>query len=124
LLKSLSINNVVLIDKAEIEFAPGLCVLSGETGSGKSILLDALGLAIGFRSNLRLIGEVENKAQVLAEFKDHEYGQFDVVSVRDLEWAGHSRHTIRTWSDDLEQICYEPPNSAISSMSPVTLMPW
>jgi len=68
LLKSLSINNVVLIDKAEIEFAPGLCVLSGETGSGKSILLDALGLAIGFRSNLRLIGEVENKAQVLAEF--------------------------------------------------------
>lgn len=62
--------------------------------------------------------------QVLAEFKDHEYGQFDVVSVRDLEWAGHSRHTIRTWSDDLEQICYEPPNSAISSMSPVTLMPW
>jgi len=68
LLKSLSINNVVLIDKAEIEFAPGLCVLSGETGSGKSILLDALGLAIGFRSNLRLIGEAENKAQVLAEF--------------------------------------------------------
>lgn len=68
MLKSLSINNVVLIDKAEIEFAPGLCVLSGETGSGKSILLDALGLAIGFRSNLRLIGEVENKAQVLAEF--------------------------------------------------------
>lgn len=68
MLKSLSINNVVLIDKAEIEFAPGLCVLSGETGSGKSILLDALGLAIGFRSNLRLIGEAENKAQVLAEF--------------------------------------------------------
>lgn len=68
MLKSLSINNVVLIDKAEIAFAAGLCVLSGETGSGKSILLDALGLAIGFRSNPRLIGVDEDKAQVTAEF--------------------------------------------------------
>lgn len=68
MLKSLAIQNIVLIDKAEIEFAPGLCVLTGETGSGKSILLDALGLAIGFRSNLRLIGNDENKAQVAAEF--------------------------------------------------------
>jgi DNA repair protein RecN (Recombination protein N) len=67
-LKSLAINNIVLIDKTEIEFSAGLCVLSGETGSGKSILLDALGLAIGFRSNLRLIGGDENKAQVSAEF--------------------------------------------------------
>ena len=56
MLKFLSIQNIVLIDKTEIEFSSGLCVLSGETGSGKSILLDALGLAIGFRSNLRLIG--------------------------------------------------------------------
>lgn len=69
MLKSLSINNIVLIDKAEIEFSRGLCVLSGETGSGKSILLDALGLAIGFRSNLRLIGNDENKASVGAEFE-------------------------------------------------------
>jgi len=68
LLKSLSINNIVLIDKAEIAFTSGLCVLTGETGSGKSILLDALGLTIGFRSNLRLIGNDENRAQILAEF--------------------------------------------------------
>jgi DNA repair protein RecN (Recombination protein N) len=68
MLKSLSINNVVLIEKAEIEFARGLCILSGETGSGKSILLDALGLAIGFRSNTRLIGNEQEKATVLAEF--------------------------------------------------------
>ena len=46
----------------------GLCILTGETGSGKSILLDAFGLAIGFRSNLRLIGSHENKASVSAEF--------------------------------------------------------
>lgn len=68
MLKFLSIQNIVLIDKTEIEFSSGLCVLSGETGSGKSILLDALGLAIGFRSNLRLIGNDENKAFVAAQF--------------------------------------------------------
>lgn len=68
MLKQLSIQNIVLIDKAEINFASGLCILTGETGSGKSILLDALGLAIGFRSNLRLIGNDEKKAQVAAEF--------------------------------------------------------
>lgn len=68
MLKLLSIQNIVLIDKTEIDFSSGLCVLTGETGSGKSILLDALGLAIGFRSNLRLIGNDENKASVAAEF--------------------------------------------------------
>lgn len=68
MLKSLIINNIVLIDKAEIEFEKGLCILSGETGSGKSILLDALGLAIGFRSNSRLIGAHDNKSTVIAEF--------------------------------------------------------
>ena len=71
MLKSLAIQNVVLIDKAEIDFSQtpvGLCILTGETGSGKSILLDAFGLAIGFRSNLRLIGNHENKASVIAEF--------------------------------------------------------
>jgi DNA repair protein RecN (Recombination protein N) len=67
-LRLLSIQNIVLIDKTEIDFTRGLCVLSGETGSGKSILLDALGLAIGFRSSLRLIGNDENKAVVFAEF--------------------------------------------------------
>jgi len=71
LLKHLEIQNVVLIDKAEIDLSDqkqGLCILSGETGSGKSILLDAFGLAIGFRSNLRLIGSDQNKASVAAEF--------------------------------------------------------
>ncbi len=71
MLKSLAIQNIVLIDKAEIDFSQnpvGLCILTGETGSGKSILLDAFGLAIGFRSNLRLIGSSENKALVAAEF--------------------------------------------------------
>jgi DNA repair protein RecN (Recombination protein N) len=67
-LNFLAIENIVLIDKAEIDFAKGLCILTGETGSGKSILLDALGLAIGFRTNPRLIGQYSDKAQITAEF--------------------------------------------------------
>lgn len=68
MLNFLAIENIVLIDKAEISFAKGLCILTGETGSGKSILLDALGLAIGFRGSQRLIGQYGSKAQITAEF--------------------------------------------------------
>ncbi|MFM8185774.1 MAG: DNA repair protein RecN [Alphaproteobacteria bacterium] len=64
----MAINNIVLINKAEINFQKGLSILSGETGSGKSILLDAIGLIIGFRSNQRLIGNFDNKSSVIAEF--------------------------------------------------------
>jgi len=67
-LKFLTINNIVLIEKANIEFAKNLCILSGETGSGKSILLDALGLIIGHRSTSRLIGKNGENAIVFAEF--------------------------------------------------------
>jgi DNA repair protein RecN (Recombination protein N) len=67
-LKKLTINNIVIIDKAEISFSPGLSVLTGDTGSGKSILLDALGLTIGLRSSQRLIGNNNSKAEVIAEF--------------------------------------------------------
>ena len=49
MLVSLRIRNIVLIERAELEFARGLCVLTGETGAGKSILLDSLGLALGMR---------------------------------------------------------------------------
>lgn len=85
MLKLLSIQNIVLIDKTTIDFSTGLCVLTGETGSGKSILLDALGLAIGFRSNLRLIGNDENKAFVSAEF-DISHNEFckKLLSENDL----------------------------------------
>jgi hypothetical protein len=93
------------------------------------VWLNAIGYAVlgpvdqgetGFEGRLR---DGKTK-QVIAEFKDHEYGQFDVVSLRDLEWAGHSRHTIRIWTDQLEDICYLPPDGTVSPMSPVTLMPW
>lgn len=68
MLESLSINNIVLIDKLNIHLENGLCVLTGETGSGKSILLDALGLAIGYRSNSKLLRNGEDKGSVIAVF--------------------------------------------------------
>jgi DNA repair protein RecN (Recombination protein N) len=69
MLSHLSIQNLVLIEKAEIHPGGGLCVLSGETGAGKSILLDALGLALGGRSEARLVRKGAEKAQVAATFE-------------------------------------------------------
>ena len=53
MLLGLTIRDVVLIDRLALAFRPGLCVLTGETGAGKSILLDALGLALGRRAASR-----------------------------------------------------------------------
>lgn len=68
MLENLVINNIVLIDEANIDFDSGLSVLTGETGSGKSILLDALALAIGVRSNTRLLRNGEKQGSVIATF--------------------------------------------------------
>jgi len=68
MLNSLSIRNVVLIEELHLDFAKGLCVLTGETGAGKSILLDALGLALGMRAETRLLRQDAKKAEVTACF--------------------------------------------------------
>ncbi|MGB0748349.1 MAG: DNA repair protein RecN [Magnetospiraceae bacterium] len=68
MLLGLSIRDVVLIDRLDLEFGSGLCVLTGETGAGKSILLDALGLALGGRSEARLVRKGAERASVTAVF--------------------------------------------------------
>ena len=68
MLRQLSIRDVVLIDRLELEFEPGLGVLTGETGAGKSILLDSLGLALGLRADTGLVRAGEAQASVSAEF--------------------------------------------------------
>ncbi|MCW9033962.1 MAG: DNA repair protein RecN [Rhodospirillales bacterium] len=68
MLASLSIRDVVLIDRLDLSFQAGLCVLTGETGAGKSILLDSLGLALGMRAEARLVRAGKNKAVVTASF--------------------------------------------------------
>ena len=68
MLAGLTIKNVVLIDQLSIQFDKGLCALTGETGAGKSILLDSLGLALGARSESGLVRKGEETANVSAEF--------------------------------------------------------
>jgi DNA repair protein RecN (Recombination protein N) len=67
-LRQLSIRDVVLIDRLELEFESGLGVLTGETGADKSILLDSLGLALGVRADTGLVRQGEQQASVAAEF--------------------------------------------------------
>ncbi|MGE4218415.1 MAG: DNA repair protein RecN [Alphaproteobacteria bacterium] len=69
MLTGLSIRNVVLIDRLDLPFSSGLTVLTGETGAGKSILLDALGLALGMRSDSGLVRHGTEQATVAATFE-------------------------------------------------------
>ncbi|HYD38780.1 MAG TPA: DNA repair protein RecN [Allosphingosinicella sp.] len=68
MLTSLSIRDVVLIESLDLEFGPGLGVLTGETGAGKSILLDALGLALGARADSGLVRQGQAQAVVTVGF--------------------------------------------------------
>jgi DNA repair protein RecN (Recombination protein N) len=67
MLRQLAVHNVVLVERLELEFEPGLGVLTGETGAGKSILLDALGLALGSRADTGLVRAGQDGASVSAE---------------------------------------------------------
>src|SRR5579859_5882544 len=69
MLKQLSIRNIVLVEQLDLEFENGLGVLTGETGAGKSILLDALGLALGARADVGLVRTGEESASVSAELE-------------------------------------------------------
>lgn len=71
MLRSISIRNLAVVASADVELGPGLTVLSGETGVGKSILLDALELVLGGRASSDLIRTGEATATVSATFDDH-----------------------------------------------------
>ena len=74
MLARLSIRDIVLIDRLDIDFGGGLAALTGETGAGKSILLDAFALALGARGEAALVREGADHGQVIAAFevgKDH-----------------------------------------------------
>lgn len=68
MLAGLSVQNVVLIDRLTLDGRPGLSALTGETGAGKSILLDALGLALGARAEAGLVRHGADQAVVTASF--------------------------------------------------------
>ena len=68
MLTRLSISNIVLIEHLNLDFGSGLNILTGETGAGKSILMDALSLALGARSDAGLVRSGADSAAVVAEF--------------------------------------------------------
>ncbi len=68
MLRALSIRDVLIIDRLEMNFQAGLNVLTGETGAGKSILLDALGFVLGWRGRAELVRSGAAQGEVIAEF--------------------------------------------------------
>ena len=89
MLKSLSIRNVVLIDSLDIDFAKGLIVLSGETGAGKSILLDSLGILLGNRADSSLIRSGTDKLSVTGVFEAQPHNKiYEIAKEYDLEIDG------------------------------------
>lgn len=68
MLRGLDIRDMLIIDRLVLEFQPGLNVLTGETGAGKSILLDSLGFVLGWRGRAELVREGADKGEVIAEF--------------------------------------------------------
>jgi DNA repair protein RecN (Recombination protein N) len=106
MLREIHIQNYAVIDNLAVEFGPGLNLLSGETGSGKSILVDALGLALGGRTSSEVIRTGEDRALVTAVFSAEgiapwanwleEYGVAgseggDLLLRRELQIGGRSR---------------------------------
>ncbi|MCR9173341.1 MAG: DNA repair protein RecN [bacterium] len=103
MIRSLRIDNFALIEQAQIRFQSGFTVITGETGSGKSILLNALQLILGERANFQVIGTTRDKSVVEAEidithfniktfFEENELDYFDTTIVRrEIYKQGRSR---------------------------------
>lgn len=83
MLLSLSIRNFVIVESLDLEFGPGFTVLTGETGAGKSILIDALLLALGERAEADVLREGATRAEITAEFRLGEAAR-DWLAAQDL----------------------------------------
>jgi len=68
MLRGLTIRDFVIVDRMELEFSPGFTVLTGETGTGKSILIEALGLVLGERADAIMVRSGAERAEISAEF--------------------------------------------------------
>lgn len=101
MLTELSIRDVVTVDKLDIGFASGLTVLTGETGAGKSIVLDALGLALGGRADAALIRKGADKLSVSAAFTlPRKHPAFGLLAEQDLDAEDDAIVLRRTLASD------------------------
>ncbi|MGI5838991.1 MAG: DNA repair protein RecN [bacterium] len=93
MLRALRIENFALIDELEIELSPGMTVLSGETGAGKSVIIDALGIALGARAAADLIRTGEESARVEALF-DIAQNRAALACLQEMGWAADGADTL------------------------------
>ncbi|HAN46702.1 MAG TPA: DNA repair protein RecN [Cyanobacteria bacterium UBA8156] len=87
MLLSLRIENFALIDRLELAFPPGIAILTGETGAGKSIVLDALDVALGGKTSARMLRTGTTKAAIEAEFGLHPF-LADWLQTQEIETEG------------------------------------
>jgi len=90
MLRLLRIRNLAVIEAVEVEFEPGFNVLTGETGAGKSILVEAVGLLLGARASVDLVRTGESQATIEALFEDDRDGS-EILIRREVSSAGRSR---------------------------------
>ncbi len=85
MLESIKIKNFAIIENTEIEFSRGLTVLTGETGAGKTIIIDAIGLLLGNRASLEMIRYNEEKAIIEGVFTSNNRKLFELMEENDIE---------------------------------------
>ena len=123
MIKNLVINNIALIDHLEIDFEEGLTVLSGETGSGKSIIVDSLSFVLGDRADKTLIKygedaaevtalfEVDEKSSIIAKLAEYGYGDdAEILISRKMSVAGKNEIRIQGKTATLailKEVCTE-----------------
>ena len=88
MLKRLAVRNLAVVEEAEAHFAPGLNVLTGETGAGKSVLMGALGLVLGGRADASVVRDGAKEAEVEAEFDDAVLRRTVTAQGRSRAWIG------------------------------------
>lgn len=86
MLKQLKISNYALIDKLDITFEPGLTIITGETGAGKSIMMGALSLILGDKVESRAIRAIDKKSVIEVVFNIEEYGLHQFFADNDIEY--------------------------------------
>ena len=97
MLRFLRIRNLAVIESVEVEFEPGFNVLTGETGAGKSIVVEAVGLLLGSRASSDLVRTGETQATIEAIFEDHRgpgAGPHELIIRREITNQGRSRSFI------------------------------
>lgn len=99
MLKNLIIRNYALIEHLDLEFGPGLTIITGETGAGKSIMLGALSLVMGGRADTKVISDGGSKSVVEALFTDVDPELRSLFIEKGIDWiedaAGVSELTVR-----------------------------